>query len=551
MVVTSQINNLKHNSYTEYERYETAARIIEEENKAKCTMPSYPELEAYQLTVKLGDGAFSRVYEAINLETNEKVAIKVVRKTDLNTQQKSSVRKEIQIMRALDHPSIIKLLDFIETKDHFFLILEVCEGGELFHQIVRLTYLSEDLSRHCIYQVADGIRYLHEEKGVVHRDIKPENLLFVPIDFIERDMPLSSNDYDEPKEDEGGFIKGVGGGGIGQVKIADFGLSKVIWDQHTRTPCGTVGYTAPEIVNDERYSMSVDMWALGCVLYTLLCGFPPFYDESISILTKKVARGHYTFLSPWWDNISDQAKDLITNLLEVDSEKRYTIRQFLEHPWMKTECKTDSESANNKHDSTKGQIETEAEAYKRMILERNRDQEELEAAAPSSGISSVLNSRANSRVNSRAPSIVMSGATTPRRDLFSGVSSMKEMFDISYTVHRMTEEKFRRKNMQANSQDDQRALFKKALSSQDEEDEELTTEEDSTDDSSSITTAASDGKTMKDKKIEDLGKRLEAMGKENDFRKTGKPKARKQSSFIELTMENSTLLGRRKRLEGL
>lgn len=186
-----------------------------------------------------------------------------------------------------------------------------------------------------------------------------------------------------------------------------------------------------------------------------------------------------------------------------------------------------------------------------MILERNRDQEELEAAAPSSGISSVLNSRANSRVNSRAPSIVMSGATTPRRDLFSGVSSMKEMFDISYTVHRMTEEKFRRKNMQANSQDDQRALFKKALSSQDEEDEELTTEEDSTDDSSSITTAASDGKTMKDKKIEDLGKRLEAMGKENDFRKTGKPKARKQSSFIELTMENSTLLGRRKRLEAL
>lgn len=101
------------------------------------------------------------------------------------------------------------------------------------------------------------------------------------------------------------------------------------------TPCGTVGYTAPEIVKDQRYSKSVDMWALGCVLYTFLCGFPPFYDESIKVLTEKVAKGQYTFLSPWWDTISDEAKDLIENLLHVDPEKRFTILQFLEHPWMK------------------------------------------------------------------------------------------------------------------------------------------------------------------------------------------------------------------------
>lgn len=158
--------------------------------------------------------------------------------------------------------------------------------------------------------------------------------MFVPIEFMERDTPLPHNKFDEPKEDEGKFVEGLGGGGIGQVKIADFGLSKVIWDEQTRTPCGTVGYTAPEIVNDKRYSMSVDMWALGCVLYTLLCGFPPFYDESISVLTEKVARGRYTFLSPWWDGISGEAKDLITKLLCVDPKKRYTIDQFLEHPWI-------------------------------------------------------------------------------------------------------------------------------------------------------------------------------------------------------------------------
>jgi serine/threonine protein kinase len=167
------------------------------------------------------------------------------------------------------------------------------EGGELFHQIVKLTYFSEDLSRHVILQVANSIRYLHEEKGVVHRfvaaydsgflltldrrDIKPENLLFDPIPVIPSKYS-KARPYDEEKEDEGEFIPGVGGGGIGVVKLADFGLSKIVWNEETMTPCGTVGYTAPEIVKDERYSKSVDMWALGCVLYTLLCGFPPFYD---------------------------------------------------------------------------------------------------------------------------------------------------------------------------------------------------------------------------------------------------------------------------------
>lgn len=168
---------------------------------------------------------------------------------------------------------------------------------------VKLTYFSEQLSRHVILQVAHGIRYLHEERGVVHRyvfvptaspfhvtstlpitnnqivglksdsDIKPENILFERIPIIPSRRPIHRQ-YDEEKEDEGEFQVGVGGGGIGRVKIADFGLSKVVWEENTATPCGTVGYTAPEIVKDERYSKSVDMWALGCVLYTLLCGFP-------------------------------------------------------------------------------------------------------------------------------------------------------------------------------------------------------------------------------------------------------------------------------------
>ena len=132
--------------------------------------------------------------------------------------------------------------------------------------------------------------------------------MFEPIKIIPSKIPPSLGPNDEPKEDEGEFIPGVGGGGIGRIKIADFGLSKVVWDQHTMTPCGTVGYTAPEVIKEQRYCKSVDIWALGCVLYTLLCGFPPFYDESLPTLTEKVAKGQYTFLSPWWDDISASCK---------------------------------------------------------------------------------------------------------------------------------------------------------------------------------------------------------------------------------------------------
>ncbi|KAG4303924.1 hypothetical protein PORY_002668 [Pneumocystis oryctolagi] len=294
----------------------------------------YKGLEKYTLIEKLGDGAHSNVYKALCNDSKEYVAIKVIRKSKLNHLQKANVFKEIQIMQDVDHPNIVRFLDFLENDDYYFLILELLEGGEIFHQIVRLTYFSEDLSRHIILQVAHAIRYLHEEKGIVHRDIKPENILFRPIPFVPSKFPKVRTGEDINKQDEGEFIQGIGSGGIGHVKIADFGLSKVIWDKQTMTPCGTISYTAPEIIKDQKYSKCVDMWALGCVLYTLLCGFPPFYDQDIQILSKKVAYGEYSFLSPWWDEISESSQDLISNLLTVDPKKRYTIDQFLNHPWI-------------------------------------------------------------------------------------------------------------------------------------------------------------------------------------------------------------------------
>ena len=308
--------------------------------------------------------------------------------------------------------------------------------------------------------------------------------------------PKPRNPNDEDKEDEGAFVQGVGAGGIGRIKIADFGLSKVVWDSQTMTPCGTVGYTAPEIVKDERYSKSVDMWALGCVLYTLLCGFPPFYDESISVLTEKVAKGQYTFLSPWWDDISKPAQDLVSHLLTVDPEKRYTIEQFLQHPWIRNT----NEDTQPAHDApplaTPAITRLGAAGYDAhgspMILD-------ADFASPS----------ANKRYDFRTP----------------GHIALREVFDVGYAVHRMGEEEQRKRKNKGYGGNTTMAL------NEDDEDEENGT---------------------------GLAPSDEVAGVERDLRKATissnaratqqqqQRQPRKKRAGFELNMDNATLLGRRK-----
>jgi hypothetical protein len=180
------------------------------------------------------------------------------------------------------------------------------------------------------------------------------------------------------------------------------------------TPCGTVGYTAPEIVKDERYSKSVDMWAMGCVLYTLLCGFPPFYDESIQVLTEKVARGQYTFLSPWWDDISKPAQDLVSHLLTVDPKKRYTIKEFLAHPWIKA---------------------TNEPTYAALD------------APPLATPASERNKQLGGQLRAFNPDLLESPGAGKRMDFRSpGAVNLREVFDVGYAVHRQEEEGKRRKN---------------------------------------------------------------------------------------------------------
>lgn len=188
------------------------------------------------------------------------------------------------------------------------------------------------------------------------------------------------------------------------------------------TPCGTVGYTAPEIVKDEKYSKSVDMWALGCVLYTLLCGFPPFYDESIQVLTQKVARGQYTFLSPWWDDISKSAQDLVSHLLTVDPDKRYSIKEFLHHPWIRQ---------TNEETYPAADAPPLATPLATRLREENLHTGGVDQAPhetpPQFGPPSAV---ADRRMDFRSP----------------GAVNLREVFDVGYAVHRQEEEGKRRKN---------------------------------------------------------------------------------------------------------
>ncbi|OAA41454.1 Calcium/calmodulin-dependent/calcium-dependent protein kinase [Beauveria brongniartii RCEF 3172] len=477
------------------------AKLVAEENASKSKFPQYPGLERWVLLEKMGDGAFSNVYRARDTEGQYgEVAIKVVRKYEMNNMQRANILKEVQIMRQLDHPNVIKLIDFSESKPYYYIVLELAPGGELFHQIVRLTYFSEELSRHVIVKVAKALEYLHEDKGVVHRDIKPENILFNPIDFVPSKVPKSSQPGDEDKVDEGEFIPGLGAGGIGEIKIADFGLSKVVWDKQTMTPCGTVGYTAPEIVKDERYSKSVDMWALGCVLYTLLCGFPPFYDESIEVLTEKVAKGQYTFLSPWWDGISKSAKDLISHLLTVDPEKRYTITEFLAHPWVRASGPTPREERK---------FEAPLRAFDPLKLDDGR------------------------RLDFRSP----------------GAVNLREVFDVGYAVHRQEEEAKRRAQIGA------RAGPGRSLGGLNEEDEEETEVDKQPQAGARVLEQGMRKASIQDQDASTRGRERERATNEKGYgqhsstvtaaaRQQVRDRNRNKGPF-ELNLDNATLLGKR------
>uniref|UniRef100_A0A8C9T317 Calcium/calmodulin-dependent protein kinase IGb n=1 Tax=Scleropages formosus TaxID=113540 RepID=A0A8C9T317_SCLFO len=245
-------------------------------------------------------GAFSEVFMVKERKTGKHFALKCVKK---KPKRDSILENEIAVLRRIKHENVVGLEDFYESRTHYYLVMQLVSGGELFDRILdRGVYTEKDASL-VIRQVLHGVSYLHKN-GIVHRDLKPENLLYF-------------------SQDENS-----------KIMISDFGLSKMEDNGIMSTACGTPGYVAPEVLAQKPYSKAVDCWSIGVITYILLCGYPPFYEETETRLFSKIMKAQYEFDSPFWDDISDSAKDFIRNMMQKNPKMRYAPDQALRHPWI-------------------------------------------------------------------------------------------------------------------------------------------------------------------------------------------------------------------------
>lgn len=252
----------------------------------------------YRLRHTIGVGSFGKVKAAEHVVTGHKVAVKILDRRKIRTlRMDAKIKREIQILKLLRHPHIIKLYEVIETPTHIFLVMEYVSGGELFDYIASRGRLSEDIGRAFMQQIISGVTYCHQHM-VVHRDLKPENLL----------LDSQSN-----------------------VKIADFGLSNLMIDgDFLKTSCGSPNYAAPEVISGEMYAgPEVDVWSCGIILYALLCARLPFDDPHIPTLFQKIRQGRVAY-PPY---LSNACVDLISKMLVVDPLKRITVAEIWEHEW--------------------------------------------------------------------------------------------------------------------------------------------------------------------------------------------------------------------------
>ncbi|XP_046887842.1 calcium/calmodulin-dependent protein kinase (CaM kinase) II gamma 1 isoform X6 [Hypomesus transpacificus] len=259
----------------------------------------------YQLYEELGKGAFSVVRRCVKKSSGQEYAAKIINTKKLSARDHQKLEREARICRLLKHPNIVRLHDSISEEGFHYLVFDLVTGGELFEDIVAREYYSEADASQCINQILESVNHIHQH-DIVHRDLKPENLL------------LASK------------LKGAA------VKLADFGLAiEVQGDQQAWFGfAGTPGYLSPEVLRKDPYGKPVDIWACGVILYILLVGYPPFWDEDQHKLYQQIKAGAYDFPSPEWDTVTPEAKNLINQMLTINPAKRITSEQALKHPWV-------------------------------------------------------------------------------------------------------------------------------------------------------------------------------------------------------------------------
>lgn len=256
----------------------------------------------YELGATLGRGNYGLVKLAVNRDTGEQYAVKIVKKDVLDDDSTAHVdiKREIAIMKALDHTNIVSLNDVLYSPKRVFMVMELVRGGELFESLVNNGRQDEDTARKYFHQLIDAVHYCHH-RGVYHRDLKPENLLL---------------------------------GESGELKITDFGFSAMKdYGAHLlHTNCGSPHYCAPEVWNGQQDGYDGrknDAWSCGIILYVMLTGKQPFYDEDDEVLLDKVSSG----VVEYPPHLSPGARDLIQRLIEIDPHKRYSLSRVKKHPW--------------------------------------------------------------------------------------------------------------------------------------------------------------------------------------------------------------------------
>jgi len=282
----------------------------------------------------LGQGYFAVVKVGIDRKTKEKVAVKLVNKSLVEKEE--TLANEISILGSMDHPNVVNMRAIFDTDDILFIVMELMEGGELYEEIVKRKTFSEKDAAEITRQLCEALAYLHE-RGIVHRDLKLENLLL---------------------KKKGSF----------EIKLADFGLSKLYSGQALQTACGTPFYVAPDVLLGTGYGPAVDMWSVGVLIYVLLSGRLPFAADSDAELFRLIIAGNLVWKSPQFDTVSADAKDLISKLIVVEPDTRYTAKQALQHPWIKK-----NGSANAVHGSMQQNLKTlSAESKARLLAAQKK-----------------------------------------------------------------------------------------------------------------------------------------------------------------------------------
>jgi calcium/calmodulin-dependent protein kinase I len=274
--------------------------FVHEKNHSKLHF-----MHAYEETdIVLGSGAKSVVKQCHHRSSGLVYAAKIIHRDDLFSEDLLALRREAKIIQSLDHPNIIKFVDYIEDRDKIYLIMEQMDGGQLLDRIAMKNTYTEFEARHTIKVLLNAVKHLHDH-CIVHRDLKLENVLL-------------SNKSDEDSV----------------IKIADFGFAVKAYGNVLTTECGSACYIAPEILEERPYGKAVDMWSLGVIAYILLAGYPPFCDENQGKLFRKIKRGQYDFQGASWSTVSEEAINFVKSLLVVDENIRVSADVALNHPWL-------------------------------------------------------------------------------------------------------------------------------------------------------------------------------------------------------------------------